>query len=73
MLNRFSMWLFAMLMMLFSCFARATGGTDYSGLTGQIDWAPTIAAILLVMGGLAGLDIVITGGKTILRVLRGGR
>lgn len=46
-------------------------GPDFSGLTSQIDWTTAIAAILLVMGGLAGVYIVMKGGDLILTKLRG--
>lgn len=46
-------------------------GPDFTGLTGQIDWSTAIAAILLVMGGLAGVYIVMKGGDLILTKLRG--
>ena len=46
-------------------------GPDFTGLTGQIDWSTAIAAILLVMGGLAGVFIVMKGGDLILAKLRG--
>jgi len=52
--------------------ARATG-PDFTGMTGQIDWTTAIAAVLLVMGGLAGVYVVMTGGSLILSKLRGGR
>lgn len=48
-------------------------GPDFTGLTGQIDWTTAIAAILLVMGGLAGVFVVMQGGSLILSKLRGGR
>ena len=57
--------------MMVSMFARAAGGPDFSGLTGQIDWTTCIAAILLVMGGLGGVYVVMTGGNLILQKLRG--
>ena len=46
-------------------------GPDFTGLTGPIDWSTAIAAILLVMGGLAGVYIVMKGGDLILSKLRG--
>ena len=46
-------------------------GPDFTGLTSQIDWSTATAAILLVMGGLAGVYIVMKGGSLILSKLRG--
>jgi hypothetical protein len=51
--------------------ASATTGPDFSGLTSQVDWTTAIAAILLVMGGIASVYIVMKGGSLILSKLRG--
>jgi hypothetical protein len=64
-----------LLFMIFSLFfnlAYAAGGPDFSGLTAQVDWTTAIAALLLVMGGLAGVYIVWTGGSLILAKLKRG-
>jgi hypothetical protein len=63
--------LFGLFAMLFSLMSYAAGGPDFSGLTSQIDWTTAIAAILLVMGGLAGVYVVMMGGSLILAKLRG--
>lgn len=47
-------------------------GPDFSGMTGQIDWTTTIAAILLVAGGLAGIYVVLTGSGLINQKLKKG-
>lgn len=46
-------------------------GPDYTSLTSAVDFTTTITAILAVMALLAGLYLVIKGGKVILGVLRG--
>ncbi|GHU39158.1 hypothetical protein AGMMS50256_38860 [Betaproteobacteria bacterium] len=54
--------------------AFAADGTppDFSTLTSSVDFSTAITAVLLVMAGLAGVFIVIRGGKLILSMLRGG-
>lgn len=47
-------------------------GPDFSTLTASVDFSTAIAAILLVMAGLAGVYIVMKGGSLILSKLRGG-
>lgn len=49
----------------------ATTAPDFSTLTSAVDYSTAIAAILLVMAGLAGVYIVMSGGSMILQKLRG--
>ncbi|WP_263770047.1 hypothetical protein [Propionivibrio soli] len=63
-----SVWLFLM-----SMAARAATGPDFTTLTAAVDYSTAIAAILVVMAGLAGVYIVMSGGSMILQKLRGGR
>lgn len=73
-MGKLKMMFFSLLALCFSFFsglANAAGtGPDFSGLTSQVDWATAIAALLLVMGGLAGVFIVSAGGSMILEKLR---
>ena len=62
--------LFGLFLSLLSICSYAAG-PDFSGLTSQIDWGTCIAAVLLVMGGLGGVYVVMTGGSLILSKLRG--
>jgi len=64
--------LFFTILALLCNLASAAGGPDFSGLTAQVDWTTAIAALLLVMGGLAGVYIVWTGGSLILAKLKRG-
>lgn len=64
--------LMSLLVFLFSVSGVARAAVDYTGLTGAVDFSSAIAAILLVMGGLAGVYVVITGGSLILQKLKGG-
>ena len=65
--------LFLTILSLLCNIAFAAGtGPDFSGLTAQVDWTTAIAALLLVMGGLAGVYIVWTGGSLILAKLKRG-
>lgn len=50
-----------------SAFAAAP---DFTTLTAAVDWSTAIAAILLVMAGLAGVFIVSGGGSMILDKIR---
>lgn len=45
---------------------------DYSTLTALIDYSTTITAIMTVFGGLAGVYIVVAGGRMILSKMKGG-
>lgn len=71
-MKQVSMFLFSLWMFLMSMAARAATGPDFSTLTAAVDYSTAIAAILLVMAGLAGVYIVMSGGSMILRKLRGG-
>jgi hypothetical protein len=56
------------------CFppVRLCDAPDFTTLTDSVDFSTAIAAILLVMAGLAGVYIVMKGGSLILSKLRGG-
>lgn len=45
---------------VFGAAAASAAGPDLSGMTGQIDWTTTIAAVLLVAGGICGVYVVLT-------------
>jgi len=53
-----------------SCFAV---GADFSSLTAAVDFGTAIAALLLVMAGLAGVYIVWTGGSLVIGKLKAGK
>ncbi len=57
---------------LFSSFALAADGPDFSKITGAVDFGSVITAILAVMGLLAGVFLAIKGGKIVLNLLKGG-
>lgn len=44
----------------FGAGASMAAGPDLSGMTAQIDWTTTIAAVLLVAGGICGVYVVLT-------------
>jgi len=71
-MKKIHLFLLACLMMLTNIAFAAGTGPDFSGLTAQVDWTTAIAALLLVMGGLAGVYIVWTGGSLILAKLKRG-
>ena len=58
-------------LVMFSGVAFAVG-PDFSGLTGQVSWSRVIAAVMMVMGGLAGVLLCMFGGELILEKLKGG-
>jgi len=44
---------------------------DYTGLTSQIDFTTTIAAVLLVAGLVTGLYMAVKGAKVVIGMVRG--
>ncbi len=62
---------FFLMLALFASLAGATGTTpDYSGITANVDWTTTLAALSLIMGGLGGVYMLLRGGDMILARLR---
>lgn len=49
----------------------ASAQSDYSTLTGAVDWSDVGAAILTVFAAIVGVLVVFKGGKLILRAVRG--
>lgn len=52
--------------------ALAHAAPDYSGITSSIDWSTALTAVGTVFGGVAGVYMLIKGGKLILGVLKRG-
>ncbi len=46
-------------------------GVDYTGLTSQVDWTTTTAAVMAVAGTLVVLYMAIKGAKIVLAMVRG--
>ena len=53
-----------------SAHAQASG-VDYTGLTSQVDWTTTTAAVMAVAGTLVVLYMAIKGAKIVLAMVRG--
>ncbi len=52
--------------------ARAqASGVDYTGLTSQVDWTSTTAAVMAVCGTLVVLYMAIKGAKIVLAMIKG--
>lgn len=52
--------------------ARAqASGVDYTGLTSQVDWTSTTAAVMAVSGTLVVLYMAIKGAKIVLAMIKG--
>jgi len=54
--------------------AQSSGTTtaiDYSGLTSQVDFTTTIAAVMTVAGLVTGLYLAIKGAKVVIGMVRG--
>ena len=49
----------------------AHAAPDYSGITGAIDWSTALTAVGSVFAGVAGVYMLIKGGKIILGVVKG--
>lgn len=43
---------------------------SYTALTGAVDWTVAIAAVLLIMGGVAGFIVVWKGGQKIIQAVK---
>lgn len=53
-----------------SAHAQASG-VDYTGLTSQVDWTSTTAAVMAVAGTLVVLYMAIKGAKIVLAMVKG--
>ena len=53
-----------------SAHAQASG-VDYTGLTSQVDWTTTTAAVMAVAGTLVVLYMAIKGAKIVLGMIKG--
>jgi hypothetical protein len=49
----------------------SAAGTDYTSLTGAVDFAGVITAVLAISATLAGLFVAIRGAKTVVGMIRG--
>ena len=50
--------------------AHATG-TDYTGITGAVDWTAVSTNIVTILGDGAAVIVVFLGGKLLLRAIKG--